>query len=110
MKNKIQCPECSRHFSKHLVKFPMFLDDSDKPKTYMICPICAYERKIKTSNGYNKIFLTRHAEKLYEEAKHELQISNEPKKGPLNKDKIQYVTLERLTSEEKKKIQKALNK
>jgi hypothetical protein len=110
MNNNTQCPECIRHFSEHLIRFPMFLDDTDNPKTYMICPICAYERKVKQQGATEKVFLLEHSQKLYEEALIELKKSKEQNKGPIDSDKIQYKTLERLSPDEKSKVQKDLDK
>ena len=104
MINKTQCPNCGRHFSEHLIRFPIFFDNRDETMAYHICPICAYE-KCNQQNKPKKTnpFSTEHAYNLYLEAQKELKASGEKIK-PVSKDNIKWIKLVRLTKEEKDKV------
>lgn len=100
MSKKVQCPDCGRHFSEHLVKFPMFFDDKDETIVYYKCPLCAYE-EINKSQGTKLVnpFRTEHAYNLFKEALREIEKSAEKKK-PAAKKAIKWEKLVRLTLQE----------
>lgn len=105
MKSKVRCPDCSRKFSNHLVKFPIFFDNNDETMVYMICPLCALERRNKTNGlAAETPFSKKHSRNLYDEA---IKENKGRKKGePVAGKNINWEKLTRLTDEEYEKVLK----
>lgn len=103
MNNKKQCPDCGRHFSERLIRFPVFLDSKDETDVYMICPICSFEKRTKEEQQS----LSAHSKDLYKAALLEVEESGQYEKSPLPNDKIKWERLTKLTPEEHDKVIKS---
>lgn len=97
MDTKKQCPDCGRHFSERLIKFPVFLDGRDETEVYMICPLCAFEKRSKKE----KTVSSDHSKDLYKEALLEAEVNGElEKKSPVSNEELIFEKLTKLTPEE----------
>jgi hypothetical protein len=100
MNTKKLCPDCGRQFSEHLITFPVFLDDKNETDVYMICPLCAFEKRNNRPKEKQTPFSER-SKGLYKEALLEAEANSELDiKLPISNEELKFEKLTRLTPEE----------